>query len=118
MTVDFDVVCWTHHERTRMGSLRDWEPMVTYFLNHKLKIPTWLPEEMQKILKELRAFQERHKGCPVSLIHDHMDLEDAFFMDVDYNKELPTPEMVKKFVHNYSIGILPLDERKLKQKPE
>lgn len=78
--------------------------MVSYFMKHKLKTPQWLPEEDRALIRAIRNFKHRHKRRQVALISDYMDLDDAHFKEVDYDKPLPTKKEIESFLEKARHG--------------
>jgi len=106
MGVEYSLVCWRHREKLRLYKLREQYDAVEYFRSHlKAKIPKWLPEEFRKLLQSIKRFQERHGGCSLDLINDHMDLEDTLFIDVNWGKPVPTKEEFVKFAEERAVPI-------------
>lgn len=107
MGVEFELVCWKHREKLRLGKLREWYDMVVYFLKHRRKaIPKWLPDDERLTLNGIRRFQKRHSGCELQLINDHMDLYDDLCIPVDFNKSLPTKEDFVKYAEEHAVPIV------------
>lgn len=113
---DWKVVCLYHHEELQLGKLHEYVPTIENYLKKKqIIIPYNLPQWVKDILQEIKYFKRRHCSmmCNLLLTNDLTDegRNDFFFMEVDYNKHLPTQDMVERFLLYSYHGQKIKDER-------
>lgn len=104
MGVEWELVCWEHHEGFSLGKLREKQEMIKHLMTYpRTKIPKWLKGDTADTLRFIKLFRKRHKGCKLDLINDHMDLEDALFIEVDWCKSIPTKEDFVKYAEEKAV---------------
>ena len=113
MGVEWELVCYKHRESLPLGKLRETYDMVNYFSScpshdlpkYLLKIPKHLLKNQRFFLYDIFKFRKRHKGCKPQLINDHMDLEASLFIEVDFEKPLPTKEDFIKYAETKAVPL-------------